>query len=479
MHPDAGPTGSAPKPGITRRGGPLHASVTGIAVLVLAAATWYVHQWVTDPVALAYWWAGNGLLLLCAYAFLTGNRDRRRPTPPGRIVAVVPAFEQNSADLHACVRSILDQEGVVVDEVHVVDHGSVHRPVQPFDHPRVRWHRTRNDGRRAAQVYVLDRLEPGDWEFVLTVDSSYVLDELAVQHQLRAFARPRVMATTGLVLVRNAWQSLFTRVADVHVGTSFVRRQATPARPAIAEVHPGAPAVYRAALLFRLKHRYLAAAGHGDDRLLAVYAAFEGDVVGVSESIAWTRTPDDVESVFRQLLVWSRSWWGLIPTAVTGPKRLRGTAFRLFTVGRLVVGPMTIVYAFVAVAVGAGRGTLHWPAVVLFAAWYLLVRYATTGLYLAERPGVTSRQKLWAWLLLTPVATVGNLVCVVPIKYIALLRPRWRGQPTWLDEHRPAPDPGTLYFAGYLPPEPSLTEDAAVLVAAVPGPSDDRGETHE
>src|SRR4051812_42046110 len=116
------------------------------------------HGSVTDPVVLAYWWIGNAALLYRMVAVVKGRRRGQLPPATGRIVAIVPAYEQDPDDLRACVWSVLNQRGVVVDEVHVVDDGSIHRPVQPFPHPRVRWHRTEYGGRCAAHAYVLDRL---------------------------------------------------------------------------------------------------------------------------------------------------------------------------------------------------------------------------------------------------------------------------------------------------------------------------------
>ena len=439
-----------------RHGRLLYVSITGIVVLALLAATWCVYWLVTDPVLLAYWWTGNSTLLFCMYAFFNGRRFLHLPVAAGRIVAIVAAYEQDAGDLHACVWSILNQRGVVVDEVHVVDDGSIDRPVQPFSHPRVRWHRKKNGGKRAAQVYVLDRLEPGDWDFVLTIDGDCVLDERAMEHQLRAFSRPQVTATTGMVIVRNARQNLLTRIADVNIGTSCVRRRASSSLAGALKIISGAPAVYRAHTLFRHKRRYLSAGAYGDDRLLALFAAFDGEIVGVNESIVWTRTPADVETAFRHLLRWSKSWWCLIPLALTGADRPTGMFSRLFMLFQLIIGPLMIGYALIAVIVGASRGTVSWPSIVIYAVLYLLVRYATTGLYLVERPETSRRGKLWAWLLLTPAEAACNLLFVVPVKYTALLRLGWRA---WRDDRHAGlattatAEPGTVYYSGYLPHE--------------------------
>lgn len=456
--PGAAPSARPENPR-SRRGRLIYVSIAGLVVLALVAATWCVHRRVTDPVLLVYWWIGNGAVLFWTYAFFKGRRFPHLPMATGRIVAIVVAHEQDADDLRACIWSILGQRALLVDEVHVVDDGSVDRPVQPFAHPRVRWHRKKSRGKGAAQVYVLDRLEPGDWDFVLTVDGGCTLDERAIEHQLRAFSQPQVTATTGMVIVRNARQNLLTRIADVNIGTSYVKRRVSPSLPGALKIMSGAPALYRADILFRHKRRYLAAGDHGDDRFLAMYAALEGKVVGVDESIGWTRTPADLESAARQLLRWSRSWWCLIPLALTGVNRPPGMLSRLFVLCQLVVGPLATGYALIAIAVGASRGTLPLPTIVLWAALYLLVRYATTGLYLVERPETSRRGKLWTWFLLTPAEAAWNLLFVAPIKYAALLRLGWRGWQGWRDDRRTglsaaaSAEAGTVYYSGYLLPE--------------------------
>ncbi|MFD0519643.1 hypothetical protein [Paractinoplanes durhamensis] len=111
------------------------ASTLGIIVLALAVSTRYLHHSISGPAFLVAWWLGNTMLLFLVFAFLRRDNVRRQPMATGRIVAIVPAYEQSTKDLAACVHSILDQRGVVVDQVHVVDDGSTSQPVEPFLHP--------------------------------------------------------------------------------------------------------------------------------------------------------------------------------------------------------------------------------------------------------------------------------------------------------------------------------------------------------
>jgi cellulose synthase/poly-beta-1,6-N-acetylglucosamine synthase-like glycosyltransferase len=393
----------------------------------------YVYHRITDPVVLAVWWIGNATLLFCVVAYLRGRRREARPMAGGRTVAIVTAHEHDADDLHACIWSVLNQRGVVIDEVHVVDAGSVRRPVRPFAHPRVRWHRTTDSSRSAAQVYVLDRLQPDEWDFVLIVDGAGVLDERSLEHQLRAFSRPRVAAAAGRVVVRDRRPSLLARIADLDIGAASALLTVDRSPAGTLRVLPGAPVLHRFRILMKNRRRHLAAGDFGDDRRLLLYAAAEGEVVGVSEAIAWTRAPADLRTAWRQRLRWSTSWWRLVPLAFTVATR---PAARLLVLAQLVVGPLAVVCAV---------ATARWP---LYAALYLLTRYASTGFYLIGRPEMSDDRKFWTWLLLTPVEALVHLLLVVPVRYLGLLRLRRQARER---DVVPLALPGTVYYGGYLP----------------------------
>jgi hypothetical protein len=446
MHPDAGATGKMPPLGVSaiafflaRHRRIAYASTAGITVLTLAVVTRYVYHVITAPAALAVWCIGNATLLYCVYTLYRRGRFRHLPVATGRIVAIVPAHEQDTGDLHACIWSILNQRGAEVEEVHVVDDGSTRRPVEPFAHPRVRWHRTENGGRHAAAGYVLDRLEPDYWDFVLIADAHCLLGEQSLKHQLRAFSRPRVTATMPMVIARNAGPGTLTRIADLNIG-------AASTLPAVhLKIVSAAPVLYRAHLPLRYRR---------DDHRVAMYAASEGEVVGVSDAVTSTLAPSGTRTAYRQWLSWSTSWWRTLPLALTGPK----PAGRLLALLHLIALPLAIGYAVVSVAISGWRDTVQWPAIVLYATLYLLVRYAVTGLYLLQRPATSAR--LRTWLLLTPVEAACNLAFVTPIKYIALAGLCRRGWRIRHDQDAVASvspstasraQPGTVYYSGYLP----------------------------
>lgn len=400
----------------------------------------------------------------------TGRRvlSRRRRSPSARlaaapaavaaaarVVVIVSAHEPDPDDLHDCVTSVLDQRGLVVDEVHVVDDGSTLRPVRPFSHPRVRWHRTSRGGRCAARAYVLDRLEPAEWDFVMTLDGHCVLDEYAVAHLLQAFARPETAAAAGALGGRNAGQNLLTRIGDAYLGASCVprRRRSSPGLPGVVF---GAPVAYRAAVAFRRGQDCLTAGSHDDGRCLAVLAGLDGEVIGTRAATAAVWLPAGVQDAYRQWLRWSAMWWRLIPSALTGVRRSRAGLGRLRSPVGLVAGAPAVDVSVVIGLVGVWADSLPWPALALCAAPYLLARYVTTGRNLAGRPGTSPRAKLLIWSLLAPAEVAFLLLFVVPIRYVALFRICRRRWVARRHEHRPSPfttsvaGRGAIYYSGHL-----------------------------
>jgi hyaluronan synthase len=404
-------------------------------IVALAAVTLWIYRQAHDPVVLIYWWIGNSALLFCMVAFMKGRRFLHLEVAHGRVLAIVPAYEENPVELNACVRSILDQRGAEATEVHVVDDGSVDSPVQTWQHPRVFWHRKPNGGKRDSQCYVLDQLDPEDFDYILTVDGDSVLDPDALAHQLRAFSRPQVMATTGMVLVSNVNVNLLTRLADINIGTSCVMMRASRSLLGTLETTSGALAVYRAHIVFKHKDRYRNAGTYGDDRCLAMYSALEGEVVGVNEAVVWSSMPTDAKTTYRQRLRWSKSWWCMIPFVLTNMVKFRQMFFPLFGLMQLTIAPITIGFALVSIFLGALRGDVHWAPIALYAAIYLLVRYAQVALYMVERPGMSIGQKVWSLLALTPLEAVYNLFFLNPTKYIALVKLRDHGWGTRGNSH--------------------------------------------
>ena len=412
-----------------------------IAVMVAALTITTVIGWhglLSSPIVLGYWLVGSGTLLFCTLAFLVGRRFNHRSIAAGRVAAIVPAYDEDPDELRAVVQSILRQS-VPPDVVYVVDDGSKVPVGEPFYHPKVVWLRKENGGKRSAQVHALDRMNPADWDFILTVDGDSILDTYALEHQLRAFsegdcphhrhrrrrfaAGGAVMATTGMVLVRNRDENLLTRLADMNIGTSCVMMRASRSLLGTLETTSGALAVYRAHILFNHRDDYLNGS-YGDDRALAMYSALEGEVVGVNEAVVWSGMPTTAKLTYKQRLRWSKSWWCMIPFVLTNMTRFRQMFFPLFGLTQLAVAPLTIGYIFLASLYEVAHDNFHPRTLLLYITVYLVVRYGMTALYMVERPGLQRRQRFFVWLFITPLEALYNLVFLNPTKYIALVKLR-------------------------------------------------------
>ena len=412
-----------------------------ILIVVAALTITTLFSWrglLSSPIVLSYWLLANCTLLFCMLAFLIGRRFNDHPVAAGQVAAIVPAYDEDPEELRAVVHSILGQS-MPPEMVYVVDDGSKVPVGQPFYHPKVTWLRKENGGKRSAQVYALDHMNRADWDFILTVDGDSILDRYALEHQLRAFSRGgrrqrryrrsrviaggAVMATTGMVLVRNRKYNLLTRLADMNIGTSCVMMRASRSLLGTLETTSGALAVYRAHILFKHKERYLNGT-YGDDRALAMYSALEGEVVGVNEAVVWSAMPTNAKLTYKQRLRWSKSWWCMIPFVLTNMMRFRQMFFPLFGLTQLAIAPLTLAYIAFYSLWSVAHDSFHADTLLLYASAYLVVRYAMTALYMVERPGMRLHQRFLTWFLLTPLEAIYNLVFLNPTKYIALVKLR-------------------------------------------------------
>ncbi len=404
--------------------------VQAIALSFTTLMSW--KDMLSSPVVLSYWLLASGTLLFCMIAFLIGRRFNHYPVAAGRVAAIVPAYDEDPQELETVVRSILGQS-VPPAMVYVVDDGSNVPVGRPFYHPRVTWLRKENGGKRSAQVFALDRMDPADWDFILTVDGDSILDRYALEHQLRAFSPRRrrrsllgggaVMATTGMVLVRNRKENLLTHLADMNIGTSCVMMRASRSLLGTLETTSGALAVYRAHILFQNRDRYLEGT-YGDDRALAMYSALEGEVVGVNEAVVWSSMPTSVALTYKQRLRWSKSWWCMIPFVLTNMTRIRQMFFPLFGLTQLAIAPLTIAYIVFTSLYAVAHADFHVHTLLLYFTVYMVVRYGMTALYMVERPYMRPYERLLTWIFITPLEAVYNLVLLNPTKYIALVKLR-------------------------------------------------------
>ena len=342
-----------------------------------------------------------------------GKSFRKLPVAPGKVVALVPAYNENPYTLHACIWSLLNGT-IVPDAIHVVDDGSVF-PVTTFEHPRVFWHRTANQGKRAAQIYGLRHQLDAD--FVLTVDSDSIVDKYALEEILRAMSAPNVQAVTGTCLVRNRSENLITRLTDLEfVSGNFVARRARSALGAVAPTS-GPLSLYRAAVVIDNAEDYLTSGTYGDDRRLTHYSLLRGRVVVCDTAIVEMEMPSTIRSLYRQRVRWCKGYMKYLPWELAN---LSGAALvlRMWNTVLIMIMPFVFVTAFVVIPVTTHK--IYWIAWLY---WCLLL-YASTLTYAIGRPWLSRRQRWLTWLIGTPFLIVLQLLILRPALFHAGLTVR-------------------------------------------------------
>jgi glycosyltransferase involved in cell wall biosynthesis len=391
-----------------------------VVICVLAWVTALVHSQTSDLVLIAYWYLGVGVVTICLISFVVGRRYTNNPPAPGRVLCIVPAYNEDPAGLHKTILALLRQ--TVPIDIVVIDDGSQVPVVPSIDHPRVQWRRQANTGKRGAQVSVLKAYERTDYQFVLTVDSDSEPFPDACEQLLKAMHNPKIQAATGMIYIRNHAESWVSLAADIDIGTSCVMMRASRSMLGALETTSGALALYRSELLYDHLAAYAVECGTGDDRWLALRALRRGQVVAVAEALVETDMPVTLYGTYKQRLRWSRSWWWMIPYVVKylGTKQVLSP---LYGLTQLLVTPIMVLYIVLATIASHGdRYHGHAQTLLAYIAAYVVVRYGLSALYLMGRPNVSNGRKLFLFAVGTPAAIVLNVALLTPTRYIALAK---------------------------------------------------------
>ena len=404
------------------------ALIVTIQVVTVVVTTYVISQRTSDWRLLAYWCMCAAVILFCMLSVIFPRSFTKLPVAPGRVLAIVPAYNESQEAINKTVRSLINQTREVA-EIHVMDDGST-PPVVPFDHPRVFWHRQKNAGKRGAHVGVLKMFNRKDFDYVLTVDSDSEPYPDAVEHLLRSMSDPHVQASTGMIYIRNFRDNLVTRAADMDIGMSCIMMRASRTRMGALETTSGALALYRSDLLYDHLAGYAVECGTGDDRWLALRALLRGDVVAVYEAGVETDMPNTIKGTFRQRLRWSRSWWWMLPF-VFANLSFRKILSPAFGLTQLLIMPLFVLWLYASYAL---HGPGERPALLftlLYVACYVIVRGGVAALYLTDRPNTTWKDKLFQLVVGTPLSVILNTFMLTPTKYWALFKlrdNRWRSR---------------------------------------------------
>jgi hyaluronan synthase len=354
------------------------------------------------------------LITVLTMAAAHPDPDPDAEVPPGRRVAIIPAYNEKPESIYATVEALLFQT-LPMDLIIVVDDGSA-EVIPPYEHPKVKWVRTKNQGKRKAQITGLgDEIYKAD--FIFTVDSDSIVHARAADRLMRAFDDARVMAATGLQVVKNRTESLWTRVTDLEMvyGEMTIRK----ARSTIGAVCPcgGALSVYRGRIFADNVEDYLTSGTFSDDRRLAHYGLLAGRVVSVHDAVVETAMPATPKAAFKQRVRWFKGAWKYAPWEAAN---LRGAprVLRLWNFAMWIAYPAVMAWSLIALPV-MGQGVNLTP----FLYWVALL-YIQSATYIVTRPRMGLTKRFGLWLVLVPFLSLWQLIVIRPAMYWALTQVR-------------------------------------------------------
>jgi cellulose synthase/poly-beta-1,6-N-acetylglucosamine synthase-like glycosyltransferase len=365
-----------------------------------------------------------GLITFYLFSGVWWRSFTHLPPAPGRIIAIIPVYNEEDHLVHEAVRA-LTRQTILPNIIHVVDDGSK-VPLSTFEHPLVRWHRVTNGGKRHAQAHALKLHKSGEFDFILTVDSDSVLDHDALERMLESMSDPKVMASTGMIFTRNWRTNVITRMTDMNVTISCLLLRMARSWLGIVSPTSGALALYRSHIVYDNLDDYLTSGTAGDDRRLSFYALMKGQVVGVTEAVVSTQLPTTIRGAFWQRMRWSKSAWLGTPFVLTNMRPL----VVLFYTFPLV---FALMFPF-SVAVLTTLTVRYGSFALLYGVIFWVVTSVTQALvYVVYRPAMSVGDKS-IQLMLAPFYPLFGLIILRPAAYWALTQLKstsWhtRGEP--------------------------------------------------
>ncbi|MGI5493771.1 glycosyltransferase family 2 protein [Microtetraspora malaysiensis] len=393
------------------------------ALVLAAAVAWIVgfRVFLGDPgrwQSMGVYLLTTGVLIAILGSTVAPRRFVHLPPARGRVVCIVPSYNEDPDALYATIGALLHSSRPP-DEIVVVDDGSS-TPVKSLYHPRVRWMRQSNGGKREAQARALyelrywrDQGQPRA-DYLLTVDSDSVVDRHAIRHLLRAMSDPKVQAATGLPMLRNRRKNLLTRILDLEMVSACLTQRAARSRMGVVAPCSGALTLYRADLVLDNLDDYLASGTVGDDRRLTHYALQRGQAVAVDEAHVYTDMPETIRTAYRQRTRWYRSYWIYAMWEVANLRTLPA-AWRIYAMIMSVLNPIALIWLIVGTPL-MGQ-PFPWEGVVY---WFGLM-YIIGSRYAFRRPRVSAGARIATWLLCTPLLLILQYGVIRPAMWHAAL----------------------------------------------------------
>ena len=369
-------------------------------------------------------WAVMGALVIINLVLAWTERTatvtsrQQRQLDQLRVTVNVPVYNEDSDALRLTVRSLFGQSRLP-DCIYIVDDGSgcdYAAVIAEFEalaalYPSVeaRWVRTRNGGKRHAQLVTFGGDRAAD--IFVTLDSDTVLDEAAIEEGLKPFTDPQVSSVAGVLLALNATRNLFTRLTDTWLMTFQSNTRSAWSRLGCVLINSGGLSFYRAAVIRPALPSYLSETFAGrevrfsDDSMLTLFALLSGRTVQQPTAFAFTVMPDNISHHVRQQLRWMRGnvirsfwWFRYLP--------VRGFAFWQAVLAWALFTVMTVLLVDLFVV---GPLTGH-PAPVLSLPLFLAITYVTGARSLTvRRSDMPRRAQLGAYALM-PIISLWTTV---------------------------------------------------------------------
>lgn len=359
--------------------------------------------------------------------------DSTGPGPEPQFVSVVVPFYNEEPELLKRGLRSLARQSRVPDRVWIIDDGSTsdactqvaeqwvagqREAAEPVDARLITL--TENGGKRRALVHAFEN--DADCDVFFTMDSDTILDRQAIEQGMEAFRDPEVFGIAGVLFGHNRRLNWLTRIVEMEFTGSFLINRAAMSRLGSVLVTCGSLAAYRAEICRDhvgelLGETFLGKPViNGDDRKLTQFALQRGRVVLVESCIGRVALPESLSHLFRQRTRWSTSFF-------------RGTLYMLrnmsmnrvpfwLTVAHAGIFCAQTLVLLIVILLGSQLGWLN----VLLA------------LLAASIPEIVARhQRYWSfsgsdrqstglieYLSLSPLATLLNLLVLLPARYYAV-----------------------------------------------------------
>ena len=287
--------------------------VFGLAAARYGLVLWDQFRAVYLGALLVYTWYVFFLL------FVSEARPRRQPAyAGGRIVVVMPCYNEPPESLLAAIESVLAADGDT--RLVIVNDGSTNGVRALLDEVAARLpvtvhHFAENQGKRAALHYAVTHLV-GEADYVVTVDSDAVVDTEALTRVVAPLQENDVGAATGYVRISNEKAGWLPRMVAAYYWVSLNMHRQAQSVLGIVDCCSGVLAAYRRTVLVELMdevvtQRFLGAqCVVSEDRHLTNLVLREGyKVVFVPEACVATESPATVRGFIRQQLRWKRGYF--------------------------------------------------------------------------------------------------------------------------------------------------------------------------